>query len=368
MSEGPAIIELSRAIDAQSLERARRVARFDAAREYEQFGCANTVAFLKAHCNLSAAAAIDVVNVARRLDDLPAVQGAADRGELGFQQVAVLAESADVLVGREDEILAKAEELDPGRLRDEVKKIAVQVDAERMRREAEWAYRSRYLKVQSWRDGRVKIDGLLDAEGGAKLRQAIGAALGPRAKHEQRSEDQRRADALVDVAGRALGGRRFGQTGGQVPHVNVSVELETLVGLRDNPGGLAGAGPALYETMERYLCDAALCFTVLHDGEVLLAGKEKRTFSGPLRRTLTLTRRTCEFPGCDRPADWCEGHHLLAFVLRGKTEPGNGCLLCGFHHRLVHEGGWKVERDDGETVATNPFGERFRSAKSPPAA
>ena len=40
MSEGPAIIELSRAMDAQSLERARRVARFDAARDYEQFGCA----------------------------------------------------------------------------------------------------------------------------------------------------------------------------------------------------------------------------------------------------------------------------------------------------------------------------------------
>ena len=100
MGEGAVIIELSRAIDAQSLERARRVAWFDAAREYQQFGCANTVAFLKTHCKLSAGAALDILNVARRLNELPVVEAAVERGQIGFQQAAVLAESAGVLVER----------------------------------------------------------------------------------------------------------------------------------------------------------------------------------------------------------------------------------------------------------------------------
>lgn len=368
MSEAAAIIELTRSIDAQSLERARRVARFDAAREYEQRGLPNSIAFLKSECNLSAGAALDVLNVARRLHELPAVEAATEQGLIGFGQAAVIAESADVLAHRQEEIVAKAEELDPARLRVEVRRIAMQEDAERMKREAEWAYRSRFLKLETWRDGRIKLDGLLDAEGGTKVKKALEAALGRRAKDEKRSEGQRRADALVDVAARALGGRKSGQTGGQVPHVNITVELETLVGLRDDPGSLAGAGPVLCDTIERHLCDAALCFSVLHDARVLLAGKEKRTFSGPLRRALMLKRQGCEFPSCDRSADWCEGHHLLAFLHRGKTLPGNGSLLCGYHHRLVHEGGWSVEREEGELVAINPQGELFRSTKAPPAA
>lgn len=46
-----------------------------------------------------------------------------------------------------------------------------------------------------------------------------------------------------------------------------------------------------------------------------------------------------------------------------------GALLCGFHHRLVHEGGWRVERDEkGELVGCKPDGTRYRSGPAPPAA
>jgi hypothetical protein len=61
------IIAISRQIDALALERVRLLVGFDADRGYELDGCVNTVAWLKSHCRLSAAAALEVVGVARRL-------------------------------------------------------------------------------------------------------------------------------------------------------------------------------------------------------------------------------------------------------------------------------------------------------------
>jgi len=353
MNQGAAIIEESAQIDAIALRRARRVAAFDADREYEQYGCPNTVAFLKVRCNLSTSAAMEVMSVAQKLHALPAVEAAAERGQIGFQQAAVLAESADLLLERQEEILAKAEELDPSRLRVEVKRVAMEVDAERMAREAEWAYRSRRLKVHTMADGRVRLEGLLDSEGGVVVKTALEAALGPRAKDEIRSTAQRWADGLVDVARRALDGRQFGTTGRQVPHVNVVVDGAT------GAAEIVGLGPIQKETLQRLLCDCALSVN---------GGREVRTFSAPQRRAVAGRRRHCHFPACDRPAEWTDGHHLEYWRHGGETTAGNGALLCGFHHRLVHEGGWRLLRENEQLVAIAPSGEKFRSAKSPPAA
>lgn len=342
MSIGAEIIELSRRIEQLELRRSRLVADFEASHECEQHGCPNTIAFLKSHCNLSASAAMEVRNVALRLPELPAVEAAARQGQIGFQQAAVIAESADrvgveSLFERQQELVERAQSSDPSALRHEVRRVELQVDAERARQESEWAYRSRRLQLKTLADGRVRLDGVLDPEGGAVVNTALNAALGPRAKEETRTEAQRRADAFVSVASRSLEGRRFGETGGQRPHVNITVELETLVGLRDEPARLNGKTPIVLDTVQRYLCDASVSMTALLEGQVVQAGKERRTFSGPLRRALSGRQPHCQHEGgCDRPVDWCEGHHLLAWVLGGQTSAANAQMLCRFHHRLAH--------------------------------
>ena len=48
--------------------------------------------------------------------------------------------------------------------------------------------------------------------------------------------------------------------------------------------------------------------------------------------------------GSDRylaPA-WCHGHHIVPWQRHGPTELANCVLLCGFHHRLIHQGDWTV--------------------------
>jgi hypothetical protein len=94
----------------------------------------------------------------------------------------------------------------------------------------------------------------------------------------------------------------------------------------------------------RIACDARIIPAVLgSDSQVLDLGRSRRLFSGAVRRALVLRDRGCSFPMCDRPARWSEGHHIRAWPNGGLTEPDNGCLVCRFHHRLLHDGsGWQV--------------------------
>ncbi|MFF5054073.1 HNH endonuclease signature motif containing protein [Micromonospora sp. NPDC000663] len=50
----------------------------------------------------------------------------------------------------------------------------------------------------------------------------------------------------------------------------------------------------------------------------------------------------CAFPGCDRPSRWCDGHHVRHWADGGVTALGNAVLLCGHHHRRIHQGDWTV--------------------------
>jgi hypothetical protein len=43
----------------------------------------------------------------------------------------------------------------------------------------------------------------------------------------------------------------------------------------------------------------------------------------------------------DRREAWREG---------GPTDPDNLVSLCRYHHRLVHEGGWRIEGDPGDVL------------------
>src|SRR5205807_232093 len=115
-------------IDALSLERARLITEFDRERGYELDGAANTVSWLKSFCRLSVGAAMELMSVARHLHQLPAVESAAEQGQIGFQQAAVIADSAErvgseSLLERQQELVAKAEANDPSALRQEVKRV-----------------------------------------------------------------------------------------------------------------------------------------------------------------------------------------------------------------------------------------------------
>ncbi|WP_158647400.1 HNH endonuclease signature motif containing protein [Actinoplanes sp. ATCC 53533] len=112
----------------------------------------------------------------------------------------------------------------------------------------------------------------------------------------------------------------------------------------DGPGWLDTGAPISPAEARRMACDARILPAVLGgDGHVLDLGRTRRLFTGPLRRALILRDRGCVFPGCDRPARWAEGHHLVSWADGGTTTLTNACLICRLHHRLLHNNsGWQA--------------------------
>ncbi len=119
-------------------------------------------------------------------------------------------------------------------------------------------------------------------------------------------------------------------------------------------------GPALaLDTARRLACDATVVGIVEgEDGEPLDIGRKSRSIPAAIARALRARDGGCRFPGCDRTR-FCDGHHIKHWANGGETNLANLITLCGFHHRLVHEGGYGVRRtDDGVFLFTRPDGRR----------
>ena len=96
------------------------------------------------------------------------------------------------------------------------------------------------------------------------------------------------------------------------------------------------------EAARRVACDAGL--VVLHHGaggEVLDVGRRTRTVPSAMRRALlSRDRGQCQFPGCE--SRHCDAHHVEHWADGGETRLQNLVLACRFHHRALHEGGFRV--------------------------
>ncbi|NYJ75166.1 HNH endonuclease signature motif containing protein [Allobranchiibius huperziae] len=186
------------------------------------------------------------------------------------------------------------------------------------------------------------------------------------AERDTRTPAKRRADALVrliDTAAGVLDGtssRPVGEFGGTAK-ILVTMDYNTLYeGLRDAgrlddlsengshetrsaPTYLPGIGRTTdgehldAGTLRRMACDADLIPAVLGtDSEPLDVGRAKRLFTGGLRTAIIHRDQHCTFPGCERPPDWCDAHHVRPWWAGGQTTLTNAALLYARHHTIVH--------------------------------
>src|SRR6202007_3149477 len=96
----------------------------------------------------------------------------------------------------EAQLLKAAETLDPSQFAGVVKSLEHRVDAAFALAEANRAHARRYLHLGEPTDGLVRIDGVLDAEGGATVRSALNALMPAPTKDDDRTGPQRRADEI----------------------------------------------------------------------------------------------------------------------------------------------------------------------------
>ena len=128
--------------------------------------------------------------------------------------------------------------------------------------------------------------------------------------------------------------------GGTSATVVVTMTLEQLTaalrahGICDlDTGGHLTAGEA-----RRLACTAGIIPAVLGGKSELLDLGRRRRFHSPAQRlAMTLRDKGCTAEGCDRPPSMCHAHHDQAWSRNGSTDVATGRLLCGHHHRRIHD-------------------------------
>ncbi|MGH3646456.1 MAG: DUF222 domain-containing protein [Micromonosporaceae bacterium] len=232
---------------------------------------------------------------------------------------------------------------------------ADEYEGERLAELEKRAWRRRELRFTPDGHGSVFVRGRLDVESAAVVRRALDPLAKPRpadtGRPDPRSAGARTADALVELCRRALVAGGLPVQRGERPQLVVTIDHAQL---REETGtGVLDTGERLSPGVVRRLaCDAQVLPAVLGgDSRPLDLGRAVRVFSGPQRRALMLRDRGCAFPDCDRPPHWAEAHHVTHWVDGGSSDLGNAVLLCGFHHREIHQGHWRVK------IATNGYPE-----------
>jgi hypothetical protein len=288
---GEALIQIREAgIDPLEAVFATGVRRFDRSGEYKADGALSLTAWLRWKCKLSGDAAMERVEVARQLEKLPQTEAAFAKGEVGYQHVAVLAHTADrvgtaAVRKEEGKLLQAAQTMDPGQFTTVAKNFEHRVDAAGALAEANHAYQRRYFHISEPQDGMVRLDGVLDVEGGATLRTALNGLMPAPGKDDERTPGQRRADALVQLGRQGSGGKRDGA--GPRPQLIIRATLDTLAGIKGAPPGeLEGGGTVPAETVQRYACDASWARASWSTSSITPAGPSRRRHGGRSSRAI----------------------------------------------------------------------------------
>lgn len=256
---------------------------------------------------------------------------------------------------------------------------------------------------------------------GALLNEALQAWSGTPAVADLRTPGQRRAAALVEVAGAVLDSGRVQASARIRPHLAITADVTTLNALleaqrspeRDGgdrgtaddhgssfgsggsfddrngpgPGGavvedevleritaaldyaqLVGVEPAAlgdgtplpFSVFAQLVCESHVHRVLFSAaGEVLDVGRQARLFTPAQTRGVLARDVSCRFPRCTAPPGAGEVHHALHYASGGDTEIGNGVLLCRYHHSLVHRLGLTIEREETRWVFRRPAGELY---------
>ncbi|HLR96259.1 MAG TPA: DUF222 domain-containing protein [Jiangellaceae bacterium] len=310
---------------------------------------------------------------ARTMAEHPEIGQAARAGDMRIEHVRVITDAKAVLP---DGVLAEtasglveaAKVNHPTRLRASLRAVARGLDSESERRRARRDEHARWLDVSSTIDGAVALQGVLDAESGATVLAALTPLTTRTGPDDERPATVRRADALVELARQNLDGGRLPRTGGERPHVHITVPLDAITSAADSTPTAAGGLPArpwllrpmasletgevLGETaLRRLLCDATITRVVLDpDSLPLDVGRQTRLITPAQRRALRHRDNGCRYPGCDRPHEWTDAHHMIHWLDGGPTDRNNLVSLCRRHHTLLHEGTYAIRAGPGNTL------------------
>jgi hypothetical protein len=378
---------------------------------------------------LDARATTAHVRAARRLRELPAIAAAARAGELGSSKVELVTRVAEPDSDTDWLDLARKLSVGQLRRTTRAYRRAENENDEGGADPQDKPGRRRGIWLFDEPDGLVRVTALLEADDAAVLRAALNAQLernwradqsaqtddahhgatqtapeadptahggsapvGPSpgsragdvadARHvddparrdeidpARRSRDPigaRRADALVDLLRTSLHATDRPDVVDDSTEVIVHVDLAFLTGeatvgrCHTNHGD-----PLPREAARRAACDALIRPLLHDDGHTLDLGRSARTPNRALRRAVARRdNNCCTFPDCTTTVGLAT-HHIQHWTDEGPTDLGNLTLLCRYHHKLHHEGGYRIVMVDGRPHFYRPDGRLVGPPGTPP--
>ena len=391
------VVGLAEMVERAEAELVRAVGEWDAAGVWELEGAASPASWLAARIPRTRPEAVGLVRTARLARRQERTGKALAAGDISVSHVTTMSRAErgrrDAFADDEDMVLDVAPELRPTEFVTAMQHWCHVVDDDRRTRDPNAKFDQRFLDLNRTFDGHSNVDGFLDQEAAALLERALAKIMGPPDPRTgllaPRTARQRRADALVDMARESLA---HASPGGHVPahvaavlHVNDALDRHDHDHEHDHDDEAAAAGaastvpvgpyrnraqrrralfgrrhtvnlrPATRKLLERLCCDASIARVVMDgESEVLDLGRERRFPSAAQFRALVLRDQHCQFPGCDRPPEWTDAHHLIHWLHGGTTDLDNLVLLCRYHHVICHEGGWTLHREPDATITATP--------------
>jgi hypothetical protein len=334
------IVTLSDRINAGTFELLVLIRQFDERAGWLKWGLANCAEWLHWRCDLSMSTAREKVRVAHALKTLPMMTTAFSKGELSYSKVRALTRVARV--DNEEALLGFALKTTASRVEERCRELRCGTVASVG--EANRAYACRSLRVNRDSErGTMTITVELPLETGQLIEKALDRARDSAVVQTVELAEEgwaaQQADALVAVANAYL-------SGNNEPSASVSDNYQVAVHV-DRSALANGDGRASLpiESVKRLCCDGdAVVIVEDEDGEPLSVGRKTRTVPTAIKRALRARDKGCVFPGCHNTR-FVDAHHIRHWSAGGETSLDNLMLLCSRHHRLVHEGGFRIERD-----------------------
>jgi len=301
------------------------------------------------------------------LDRLPGTRRLLFTGEIPPRRAQVMVGECrrlepDQVAAVEGRLLARASEQTVANLARSVRRAVLRIAPKPAEQALRDALAERRVGARPDVDGMSWFSAYLPVEGCAALMTALTALATSTDAGDGRRLDQRRADALVELALHASNDPTLPRAHGARPAVNITVALSTLLGLDDQPGDLAGHGPIPAPLARRIAADQTGTWRrIITDpvtGQVLDHGTTRYRPPRELTDYVTARDQQCVYPPCTIPASRCELDHREPAQQDGPTSAANLNPLCKRHHIAKHEAGWHVTRDDstGDYAWTSPTG------------
>ena len=428
------IVNASASISASTGLLLDAVREFDAGEFWGAAGCRSCAHWLSWRVGVGMVAAREQVRVARALGDLPRIDAALHDGRLSYSKVRAMtrvatpANEAELVELAELATATQLERICRG-YRTCHREITGEEPPEAKRRRIDWRWEDGGLRLSGWlpaeegelvrqamtavleslrqeAHARAADDASAEASADPRGRDSAEASATParddsaEASADPRGRDSAEASAnprACDSAEGAADPHEHEHDSAEAPDDDSEVRfdrVDALVamaetalarGLAAVPGGertqvvlhlgpercCIDDGPPLdLHAALRLSCDAQLLpVRTDEEGRVLDVGRARRSIPPAIRRALKIRDRGCRFPGCTC-SRFVDAHHVVHWARGGETKLSNLVLLCRFHHRLLHEGGFAVRADarGHGFVFSDPHGQPLADAPPVPPA